>query len=66
VRRGLSPRRTRIQEALTAIPLARALDRGAIRRRFEERFSVARMARDYLKLYQQLSGSGAAAAAGAA
>jgi len=37
-----------VDEAVAAIPLARALDRNAIRRRFEERFSVERMARDYL------------------
>ena len=40
-----------VDEAVAAIPLAKALDRVAIRRRFEERFSVERMARDYLRLY---------------
>ena len=40
-----------IDEAVAAVPLAKALDRVAIRRRFEERFSVERMARDYLALY---------------
>src|SRR5262249_26406326 len=40
-----------VDEAVAAVPLAKALDRGAIRRRFEERFSVERMARDYLVLY---------------
>ncbi len=40
-----------IDEAVAAIPLARALDRGTIRRRFAERFSVERMAHDYLDLY---------------
>jgi glycosyltransferase involved in cell wall biosynthesis len=40
-----------VDEAVAAVPLARMLDRVAIRRRFEERFSVGRMARDYLALY---------------
>jgi glycosyltransferase involved in cell wall biosynthesis len=40
-----------VDEAVAAIPLAKALDRLAVRRRFEERFSVERMARDYLGLY---------------
>ena len=40
-----------VDEAVAAVPLARTLDRVAIRRRFEERFSVGRMARDYLALY---------------
>jgi glycosyltransferase involved in cell wall biosynthesis len=40
-----------IDEAVAAVPLAKALDRVAIRRRFEDRFSVERMARDYLALY---------------
>ena len=40
-----------VDEAVAAVQLARTLDRVAIRRRFEERFSVGRMARDYLALY---------------
>jgi glycosyltransferase involved in cell wall biosynthesis len=40
-----------IDEAVMAIPLAQALDRTVIRRRFEERFSAERMARDYTALY---------------
>jgi len=40
-----------VDQAVAAIPLAKALDRVAIRRRFEERFSVERMASDYLALY---------------
>jgi len=43
-----------IDEAVDAVPRAKALDRAAIRRRFEERYSVERMARDYLKLYEAL------------
>jgi len=40
-----------VDEAVDAIPLAKALDRNAVRRRFEERFSVERMARNYLARY---------------
>jgi glycosyltransferase involved in cell wall biosynthesis len=39
-------------EAVAAIARARTLDRTAIRKRFEERFSVQRMVRDYEKLYE--------------
>jgi hypothetical protein len=34
-----------------AVPLAKALGRVAIRRRFEEHFSIERMVHDYLALY---------------
>ena len=47
-----------VEEAVAAIPLAKALDRSAIRRRFEERFSVERMARDYVSLYAKVLRSG--------
>jgi glycosyltransferase involved in cell wall biosynthesis len=40
--------------AVAAVPLAKQLDRKAIRRRFEERFTADRMARDYLTLYQRV------------
>jgi glycosyltransferase involved in cell wall biosynthesis len=40
-----------IGEAVAAVSQAISLDRRAIRRRFEERFSVERMARDYVELY---------------
>jgi glycosyltransferase involved in cell wall biosynthesis len=43
-----------VDEAVAAVPLARALDRVAIRRHFEEHFSVERMVRDYLALYDAL------------
>ena len=43
-----------VDEAVAAIPLAKTLDRRAIRRRFEERFSVERMARDYVRLYSEI------------
>jgi glycosyltransferase involved in cell wall biosynthesis len=48
-----------IEEAVAAVPLARTLDRAAIRRRFVERFSVERMARDYLALYAAVLRRGA-------
>jgi hypothetical protein len=31
------------------------LDRQLVRRRFEQRFSVERMARDYLRIYRELA-----------
>lgn len=43
-----------LDDAVAAVPLARALDRQAIRRHFEERFSVERMAHDYVALYSEL------------
>src|SRR5215469_3928056 len=48
-----------VDEAVAAIPRAKALDRAAIRRRFEERFSVERMAYDYLALYDTVLRRGA-------
>jgi len=41
-----------MDEAVRAVPEMLALDRGAIRRRFEERFSSTRMTQDYLRLYR--------------
>ncbi|HET6185173.1 MAG TPA: glycosyltransferase family 4 protein [Acetobacteraceae bacterium] len=43
------------QSAVAAVSRAAALPRAAIRRRFEERFSAERMAREYLDLYRELS-----------
>ncbi|MBK8209581.1 MAG: glycosyltransferase family 4 protein [Rhodospirillales bacterium] len=40
-------------EAVSAVKRARMLNRRLIRKRFEERFSVERMAGDYLELYEQ-------------
>ena len=48
-----------VDEAVAAVPLAKMLDRLAIRRRFEERFSVERMAADYLGLYNTVLRGGA-------
>jgi glycosyltransferase involved in cell wall biosynthesis len=47
-----------VEEAAAAVPPARGLDRAAIRRRFEERFTVERMASDYLALYDTVIGRG--------
>ena len=41
-------------EAIGALPRAIALDRRTIRRRFEERFSASRMAKDYVNVYRSL------------
>ena len=45
------------EEAIKALPLVLSLDRRTVRRRFEERFSAARMARDYLEVYRSLLGA---------
>jgi len=41
-------------EAVAALARIDQLDRALIRRRFEARFTAARMAADYLALYQRL------------
>jgi glycosyltransferase involved in cell wall biosynthesis len=43
-----------IEEAVQALADVISLDRRAVRRRFEERFSAARMAKDYVRLYRKL------------
>ena len=43
-----------IKEAIPALDRVLALDRGLVRQRFEERFSVTRMAADYVSIYKQL------------
>jgi glycosyltransferase involved in cell wall biosynthesis len=43
-----------IEEATVALPKVVALDRWAVRRRFEERFNAARMASDYVRVYKSL------------
>ena len=40
-----------VDAAAAAVPLAKQLDRGVIRQRFEERFAAERMAYDYLRAY---------------
>jgi glycosyltransferase involved in cell wall biosynthesis len=46
-----------MDEAICALGGVLALDRGRVRRRFEERFSVRRMAQDYVRIYQRLVGA---------
>ena len=48
-----------VEEALTMLPQALALDRQRIRRCFEECFSVERMASDYVALYRDVLHRGA-------
>ena len=43
-----------VDEAVATMPRVLALDRGGVRRRFEERFSATRMARDYVAVYETL------------
>jgi glycosyltransferase involved in cell wall biosynthesis len=43
-----------VETAVSALAQARRLDRAQVRRRFDERFSAARMARDYLAVYRNL------------
>jgi glycosyltransferase involved in cell wall biosynthesis len=43
------------EEAMSAVEQAVRLDRAAVRRRFEERFSAPAMARRYLELYARLA-----------
>jgi glycosyltransferase involved in cell wall biosynthesis len=43
-----------MEQAATALPRVLGLDRRAVRRRFEERFSSALMAKNYVNLYRSL------------
>ena len=43
-----------MDEAIRMVPEVLALDRRAVRQRFEQRFSAARMARDYVHVYRSL------------
>jgi hypothetical protein len=43
-----------MEEAVRMLPRVIALDRRAVRRRFEQRFSSARMAEDYVAVYRSL------------
>ena len=49
-----------IDQAVAAVEAARALPRAGVRAIFEQRFTVDRMARDYLRLYDSLAGHRAA------
>lgn len=42
------------EEAIRTLPDVLALDRRAVHRRFEERFSATRMAKDYVQIYRSL------------
>ena len=52
-----------IDEAVAAVEQARRLDRRRCRDTFERRFTAERMARDYLRIYRELSGGAIAAIA---
>src|SRR5215204_67178 len=52
------------EQAVNALPQVLALDRRAVRRRFEERFSAMRMAKDYVSVYRKLLQGGPALAEG--
>jgi hypothetical protein len=43
-----------VAEAICKVGSVLALDRGQVRRRFEERFTATRMTRDYLGIYASL------------
>jgi hypothetical protein len=43
-----------MDEAIRTLPQVLALDRRAVRQRFEQRFSVTRMAKDYIHVYRLL------------
>jgi glycosyltransferase involved in cell wall biosynthesis len=45
-----------IEEANCKLGRVLGLDRARVRRRFEERFTVARMAKDYVRVYERLIG----------
>jgi len=46
-----------VEEAIGKVGRLLALDRRRIRRRFDERFTAARMARDYVSVYERLIGA---------
>ena len=43
-----------VEQAAITLPRVIALDRRAVRRRFEERFTATRMAKDYVRVYKSL------------
>ena len=43
-----------MDEAVVALPHVIVLDRKKVRQRFEQRFSAARMAKDYVAVYRSL------------
>ena len=46
-----------LEEAIDMLQSVLALDRARVRQRFEDRFTVARMAQDYLKVYERQIGA---------
>ena len=48
-----------VEEAVTAVRRIASLDRAKVRAEFERRFTVERMARDYLDIYQRRTSTGA-------
>jgi len=47
-----------MEEAIAMLEPVLALDRARVRQRFEERFTAARMARDYVEIYERLVRAG--------
>ena len=43
-----------VNQAILRMGALLALDRGRVRRQFDERFTAVRMARDYIQIYRQL------------
>jgi hypothetical protein len=43
-----------MDEAIRKLPHVLALDRRAVRRRFDQRFTATRMAKDYVQIYRAL------------
>ncbi len=43
-----------VEQAVQAVEVAKSMSRAACRKAFEQRFTARRMARDYLKLYEQM------------
>jgi glycosyltransferase involved in cell wall biosynthesis len=46
-----------MDEAIAALPRVMTLDRKKVRHRFEQRFSAARMAKDYVQVYRSILAS---------
>src|SRR5262249_23601044 len=46
-----------MEEAVRTLPRVLELDRAAVRRKYEERFTAARMAHDYVRVYERLVGA---------
>jgi glycosyltransferase involved in cell wall biosynthesis len=44
-----------VEQALDAVERLGSLNRGAVRRRFETRFTAERMARDYTRIYESVA-----------